>query len=158
VAYIRPDSTLRPRREGSVILDAAQHSSTARVTAPRAIRVNGRGAYRRPISPTSARRRTPAIAAAGPRRSRAGDPSRQSLCPRDSPRDGRTIRGRRLNEDAYTIQLVDEQSRLVSLVKADLRSLELAPASSMPSFQNTLTADERADLVAYLLSLKGREP
>jgi len=43
-------------------------------------------------------------------------------------------------------------------VKADLRSLELAPASSMPSFQNTLTADERADLVAYLLSLKGREP
>jgi putative heme-binding domain-containing protein len=71
-------------------------------------------------------------------------------------RDGRAIRGRRLNEDAYTIQLVDEQSRLVSLIKADLRSLEFVPTSSMPSFQNTLTADERADLVAYLLSLKGR--
>jgi mono/diheme cytochrome c family protein len=26
----------------------------------------------------------------------------------------------------------------------------------MPSFENTLTADERADVVAYLLSLKGR--
>jgi mono/diheme cytochrome c family protein len=71
-------------------------------------------------------------------------------------RDGRTIRGRRLNEDSFTIQVIDEQSRLVSLVKADLRSFELVPSSSMPSFENTLTADERADVVAYLLSLKGR--
>jgi hypothetical protein len=71
-------------------------------------------------------------------------------------RDGRTIRGRRLNEDSYYIQVIDEQSRLVSLAKADLRSLELIPASSMPSFETTLTADERADVIAYLLSLKGR--
>ena len=71
-------------------------------------------------------------------------------------RDGRTMRGRRLNEDAYTIQLIDEQSRLVSLVKADLRSVEVIPTSSMPSYETTLTADERADLIAYLLSLKGR--
>jgi hypothetical protein len=71
-------------------------------------------------------------------------------------RDGRTIRGRRVNEDSYTIQLIDEQSRLVSLIKADLRSFEVVPTSSMPSFQNTLTADERADVIAYLLSLKGR--
>jgi len=71
-------------------------------------------------------------------------------------KDGRTIRGRRVNEDTYTIQLIDEQSRLVSLLKGDLRSFELVPTTSMPSFQNTLTADERADLVSYLLSLKGR--
>ena len=71
-------------------------------------------------------------------------------------RDGRTVRGRRLNEDAYTIQLIDEQSRLVSLTKSDLRSFEAVPGSSMPSFETTLTADERADLIAYLLSLKGR--
>jgi len=71
-------------------------------------------------------------------------------------RDGRTIRGRRLNEDAYTIQLIDEQSRLISLVKADLRSFDVIPTSSMPSYETTLTADERADLIAYLLSLTGR--
>ena len=70
-------------------------------------------------------------------------------------RDGRTIRGRRLNEDTYTVQLIDEQERLVSLVKADLREYELATSSPMPSVANTLTADEKADLVAYLLSLKG---
>jgi hypothetical protein len=66
-------------------------------------------------------------------------------------RDGRTIRGRRLNEDYYTIQLIDEQARLVSLIKADLRSVEVIQASSMPSYATTLTADERADLIGYLL-------
>jgi len=70
-------------------------------------------------------------------------------------RDGRTIRGRRLNEDTYTVQLIDDQERLVSLVKADLREYELAKTSPMPSVAGKLTADEQADLVAYLLSLKG---
>jgi putative heme-binding domain-containing protein len=70
-------------------------------------------------------------------------------------RDGRTIRGRRLNEDTYTVQLIDEQERLVSLIKAELREYELARSSPMPSVATTLTADEQADLLAYLLSLKG---
>ena len=70
-------------------------------------------------------------------------------------RDGKTIRGRRLNEDTFTVQLIDEQERLVSLVKADLKEYELAKASPMPSVAGKLTADEQADLVAYLLSLKG---
>ncbi|MQA31370.1 MAG: c-type cytochrome [Luteitalea sp.] len=70
-------------------------------------------------------------------------------------RDGRTIRGRRLNEDTFTVQLIDEQEQLVSLNKADLRELEVAASSPMPSFAVTLTADEQADLLAYLLSMKG---
>src|SRR4051794_13788686 len=47
-------------------------------------------------------------------------------------RDGRTIRGRRLNEDTFTVQLIDEQERLLSLDKADIRELELSKASPMP--------------------------
>jgi putative heme-binding domain-containing protein len=70
-------------------------------------------------------------------------------------KDGKTIRGRRLNEDTFTVQLIDDQERLLSLVKADLREYELATTSPMPSVSGTLTADEQADLVAYLLSLKG---
>jgi putative heme-binding domain-containing protein len=70
-------------------------------------------------------------------------------------RDGRTIRGRRLNEDTYTVQLIDEQERLLSLFKADLLEYELAKASPMPSVAGVLTADEQADVLAYLLSLKG---
>jgi putative heme-binding domain-containing protein len=71
-------------------------------------------------------------------------------------RDGRTIRGRRLNEDTYTIQLMDEQERLVSLTKADLKSIDFTATSAMPSYEKTLTSDEAADLIAYLLSLKGQ--
>jgi putative heme-binding domain-containing protein len=70
-------------------------------------------------------------------------------------RDGRTIQGRRLNEDTFTVQLIDDQERLVSLQKADLREYQLAATSPMPSMAKTLTTDEIADLVAYLLSLKG---
>jgi cytochrome c oxidase cbb3-type subunit III len=70
-------------------------------------------------------------------------------------RDGNTIRGRRLNEDTFTVQLIDEQERLVSLVKAELREYELATTSPMPSVAKTLTPEETADLLAYLLSLKG---
>ena len=70
-------------------------------------------------------------------------------------RDGRTILGRRLNEDTYTIQLIDEQERLVSLTKADLQSYEVSATSAMPSYKTTLTGGEISDVVAYLLSLKG---
>jgi cytochrome c oxidase cbb3-type subunit III len=70
-------------------------------------------------------------------------------------RDGQTLRGRRLNEDTYTVQLIDEQERLVSLVKADLREYEIATKSPMPSYAATFSADEVSDVIAYLLSLKG---
>jgi putative heme-binding domain-containing protein len=71
-------------------------------------------------------------------------------------RDGKVINGRRLNEDTYTVQLVDDQERLVSLVKSDLREYTILTVSPMPSYRNTLTDAELADVVAYLLSLKGR--
>jgi cytochrome c oxidase cbb3-type subunit 3 len=70
-------------------------------------------------------------------------------------KDGRTIAGRRLNEDTYTVQVIDEQERLVSLVKADLREYGLVRRTTMPSYRDRLTKDELADLLAYLLTLKG---
>jgi putative heme-binding domain-containing protein len=73
-------------------------------------------------------------------------------------RDGRTIRGRRLNEDTYTLQLIDSEERVVSLTKADLRSYEISTGTMMPSYAGTLSAGELSDLIAYLLSLKGAQP
>lgn len=71
-------------------------------------------------------------------------------------RDGRTIRGRRLNEDTFTVQIIDEQERLLSLAKADLPEFELGATSPMPPATATLTSAEVADVVAYLLTLTGQ--
>ena len=88
------------------------------------------------------------------------DPSSQMM-PINRPvravtKDGTVITGRRLNEDTYSVQIFDERERLHSLVKADLRELTIAKTSAMPSFKGTLSAEEHADVIAYLLSLKGQ--
>lgn len=70
-------------------------------------------------------------------------------------RDGTRINGRRLNEDTYTVQIIDDKDRLLSLVKADMRTYVVDTTSTMPSYANRLTPDEIADLIAYLLTLKG---
>ena len=70
-------------------------------------------------------------------------------------RDGRTISGRRLNEDTFTIQLIDANERLVAIDKSEIKQYEKAAASTMPSVAGKLSGDEIADLIAYLLSLKG---
>lgn len=70
-------------------------------------------------------------------------------------KDGTTINGRRLNEDTYSVQIIDDKEQLRSLLKADMRSYVVETNSSMPSYAKTLTADELADVIAYLLTLKG---
>jgi putative heme-binding domain-containing protein len=70
-------------------------------------------------------------------------------------RDGKVINGRRLNEDTFTVQLIDEQERLVSLTKAELREYGLLRRTAMPSYRDKLSANELADLLAYLLTRKG---
>lgn len=71
-------------------------------------------------------------------------------------RDGRTVRGRRLNEDTATVQVLDDQEQLVSIAKRDVRTFDVATTSSMPAYADRLAATEIADVVAYLLTL--REP
>ena len=70
-------------------------------------------------------------------------------------RDGSTITGRLLNQDSFTLQLLDSKQRLVSLVKTNLREQAFLTNSPMPSFRDKLSSQELADLVSYLASLKG---
>ena len=71
-------------------------------------------------------------------------------------RQGREIRGIRVNEDAFTIQVRDAAGKFYSLRKSDLTLLEKqAGQSLMPSFASRLTAPQLTDLVAYLVSLRG---
>jgi len=71
-------------------------------------------------------------------------------------RDGRTIQGRRMNEDTFTIQVIDDRGHLVSLEKPDLRTLEIIAGTTMPSYAGRLTPGELGDLIGYLLTLKAQ--
>jgi len=80
-------------------------------------------------------------------------PSNRSV--RAVTRDGKVVTGRRLNEDTYTVQLIDDQEHLVSLLKADLTEYTVLKTTTMPSYKDKFSAQEMADVQAYLLSLKG---
>jgi putative heme-binding domain-containing protein len=87
------------------------------------------------------------------------DPSGQMM-PINRPvqittKDGNVIKGRRLNEDTYTLQLIDDHERLHSILKDDLREYTISGTSPMPSYKGKLSDEELADLLAYLLTLKG---
>ena len=155
VAFIRAgfDTTGMPVRIGNAARGKLVYDGKGGCA--RCHRINGVGSRVAPdLSDIGSVRQAPAL------QRTLLDPTRGML-PINRPlravtRDGRTIRGRRLNEDTFTVQVIDEQERLVSLVKADLREYELATSSTMPSVSGVLTPDEVADLVAYLLSLKGQ--
>jgi len=115
-------------------------------------RVNGRGPRTAPDLSDIGAIRTPAAL-----QRTLLDPN-SALLPINRPvravtRDGRTIRGRRLNEDTYTVQLIDSDERLLSLIKADLVEYEVSEIATMEP--TTLSSDEVADVIAYLLSLRG---
>ena len=80
------------------------------------------------------------------------------MIPIDKPvtivtRDGKTYHGRRLNEDTFTVQIIDDQERLLSFTKTDLKQYEIGTTSPMPPATG-LTGDEQADLIGYLMTLK----
>jgi cytochrome c oxidase cbb3-type subunit 3 len=70
--------------------------------------------------------------------------------------DGREVRGVRINEDPFTIQLRDTTNQFHSYRKSDLKQLDKEFGKSlMPSFRGRITDAELNDLVAYLSSLRG---
>ena len=69
-------------------------------------------------------------------------------------KDGNVVVGLRLNEDRYTVQFIDEQERLRTLTKSDLREYAILSTARMPSYREKLTPPEIADVVSYLRSLK----
>lgn len=63
-----------------------------------------------------------------------------------------TITGRRLNEDTYTVQMIDSTERLRSFKKSDLKHYEVHDEPVHKPTQ--LSEEEVADLIAYLLTLR----
>jgi putative heme-binding domain-containing protein len=69
--------------------------------------------------------------------------------------DGQTATGRLLNQDTFTLQLLDTAGHLRSFDRATLREQGFTD-TPMPSYKDKLAPQEIADIVSYLSSLKRR--
>jgi quinoprotein glucose dehydrogenase len=70
-------------------------------------------------------------------------------------RNGTVTVGRLLNQDAFSVQLMDKDEQLKSYLKSDLREHAVIVKGMMPSYEGKLTAEQVADIVGYLVELKG---
>lgn len=70
-------------------------------------------------------------------------------------RDGKTISGKLLNQDPYSLQMIDSGNQLVAFERSKLREWGFVETPAMPSYRETLNPEELADLLAYLASLNG---
>lgn len=70
--------------------------------------------------------------------------------------DGERVDGRLLNRDVFSVQLLDSNEQLRSFNREDLRGERFIP-TPMPSVRGVLDDQELADIVQYLLSLRGPE-
>jgi putative heme-binding domain-containing protein len=154
VAYLK--SVAASRRSGTVAGDSLRGKALfeGKGTCTSCHRVNGSGS-----------RLGPDLSAIGQGR-RAVDLEKSLLDPgaevlpanrsyRVTTTDGTTITGRLLNHDSFTIQLLDSKEQLRSFQKSDLKEYGFA-ATPMPSYRGTLTPQDIADLVSYMVSLKAR--
>ena len=72
------------------------------------------------------------------------------------PASGAAVRGIRINEDSFTIQLRAAGGKYYSFRKSELKDLQrLRGETPMPSYESRIPRTELDDLVAYLASLKG---
>jgi putative heme-binding domain-containing protein len=70
-------------------------------------------------------------------------------------KDGKEYKGRLLNLDTFTVQMLDSGERLRSFSKMELREVSVITNSGMPSYKDKLNTQELADVVSYMASLKG---
>ena len=69
-------------------------------------------------------------------------------------REGTTVSGRLINQDAISVQMMTPKDQLKSYLRAGLREYTIVEKGLMPSAQGKLTDPQIADVVAYLSSLK----
>ena len=71
--------------------------------------------------------------------------------------EGQQIKGVTLNEDQFTLQMMDTSERIQLLEKDKLRSIQTSRKSLMPAYDSTILTDsDLDDIVTYLLSVNAK--
>jgi quinoprotein glucose dehydrogenase len=70
--------------------------------------------------------------------------------------DGQRATGRILNQDGFSVQIIDSSGQLKSFEKATLRQFVIVTTNPMPSYATKLNNEDMRTIVRYLVSL--REP
>jgi putative heme-binding domain-containing protein len=69
-------------------------------------------------------------------------------------RSGKTVRGKLLNQEPFSIQMLDVKGQLVALSRSEIRDAHFVDPPSMPSYRGKLSNAQIEDLVTYLASLR----
>jgi putative heme-binding domain-containing protein len=71
-------------------------------------------------------------------------------------KDGTSVTGKLLNQDALSVQLMNPKEELKTYLRANLREFTILDKGLMPPVQGKLSDQQIADVVSYLSSLKDR--
>ena len=69
-------------------------------------------------------------------------------------RSGKTFHGKLLNQDPFSLQMLDNQGQLIAFSRSDIRDGHFVDPPAMPSYQGKLTSSQLDDITAYLASLR----
>jgi putative heme-binding domain-containing protein len=70
-------------------------------------------------------------------------------------KDGTTVTGKLLNQDAISVQMMNPKEELKTYLRANIREYTIIDKGLMPPVEGKLNAQQVADIVSYLSSLKG---
>jgi len=71
-------------------------------------------------------------------------------------RDGKKVDGKLLNQDGFSVQLIDASGHLLTFERAGLRDFTIVTANPMPSYANRMAPQDVSLLVKYLETQTGR--
>ena len=153
VAYIRSLNTFSAAADLVGSADAGQQIFAGKGDCARCHMVNGQGGRLGPDLSLLGERRDPETlhtALLDPN----ADVAPRWWTMRATGPNGQSFEGVRMSEDTFTFRIMDIEENLRAFSKYGDWSYERVQTSTMPSYADNLTVDERNDLVAYLYSLR----